>query len=95
MANGVQVDDEGLDKFIRQMSAFNRELEQKASGLNAQFAQLGDTWKDPGYVKFETEFRQTMTNLKRFKAICDEITPKLNKQVQAIRELKRIQGRGG
>ena len=85
----VIIDADELDQFAMQLAIFNRDLVGQTSKLRAQFHRLGETWRDPEYVKFAQEFEQTMKNLERFARIADEVIPKLRRKSHRIRDVHR------
>jgi WXG100 family type VII secretion target len=73
----VIIDPNELRQFANQLKRFNADLASNFSQLQAQFRQLGETWRDPAYAKFAQEFEQTMKNLQRFRQVSDEVVPRL------------------
>ena len=51
---------EELERFARDLKQFNGQLKESMTRLNAQFHQLGDTWRDQEHQKYGQEFEQTM-----------------------------------
>ena len=85
----VIIDPKELRLFANQLKQFNSDLNTGSSRLQAQFRQLGDTWRDPAYAKFAQEFEQTMRNLQRFRQVADEVIPRLLKTADRADEVHR------
>ena len=83
----VEIDADALDLFVSQLITFNKTLSDQKSRLRAQFLRLGETWKDPYFMKFSQEFDQTMKNLNRFHRESDDVIPKLRKKAQRARDV--------
>jgi WXG100 family type VII secretion target len=83
MASGpVIINPREVRRFASQLKQFTAELSAGGSRLHAQFKQLGETWRDPAYVKFAEEFTQTMKNLQRFSRVAEEVHPRLVKTAE-------------
>jgi uncharacterized protein YukE len=78
----VILDPKDLRLFAGQLKQFNHDLAASSARLEAQFRRLGETWRDPAYAKFASEFEQTMRNLQRFRAVSDEVVPRLLKTAE-------------
>lgn len=90
MPNGpVIIDPKDLRLFANQLKQFNSELNTSSTRLQAQFRQLGDTWRDPAYAKFAQEFEQTMRNLQHFRQIADEVIPRLLETARRAEDVHR------
>jgi uncharacterized protein YukE len=63
---------EDLRRFAAELKQFNGQLRESTSRLQAQFARLGDTWRDQEHQKFAQEFEQTMRVLVHFMRTADE-----------------------
>jgi uncharacterized protein YukE len=87
--SSVILDPKELRLFASQLKQFNNDLVNDSSRLEAQFRRLGDTWRDPAYTKFASEFAQTMKNLRRFREISDEVVPRLLKTAERAEEVHR------
>ncbi len=77
---------EDLRRFSAELKQFNGQLRESAARLQAQFARLGDTWRDQEHQKFAQEFEQTMRVLAQFMRIADEHIPFLLRKAQRIEE---------
>ena len=85
----VIIDPKELRLFVNQLKQFNSELLTSSTRIQAQFRQLGDTWRDPAYAKFAQEFEQTMRNLQRFRQVADEVIPKLLHTAERAEDVHR------
>jgi len=85
----VIIDADELDRFASHLSRFNSHLISETSTLRGQFIRLGETWRDPQFLKFEQEFIKTMKNLERFQRISEEVIPKLKKTAARARDVHR------
>jgi uncharacterized protein YukE len=86
MPSQAIVDAEELEHFANDLKQFNSLLSENLSRLNAQFAHLGDTWRDREHETFAQEFRQTVRVLHRFMDTTDQQIPYLHRKAQAIRD---------
>ena len=75
----VKIESKDLRLFTSRLKQFNSDIDTSTARLKAQFRQLGETWKDPQYIKFAQEFDQTMKNLQRFKQQSEVVIPHLVK----------------
>lgn len=89
MANPVSLDPDALQEFANQLKRATQEMTNASARLNQQFQRLGETWRDPEYQRFATEFQQTMKNIERFRQIADETAPKLLKKAQRARDVHK------
>lgn len=77
---------EELEKFARDLKQFNSQLAENMNRLQAQFTQLGDTWRDQEQQRYAQEFAQTMRVLQQFNRSSDQQIPFLLRKVQRLRE---------
>ena len=77
---------EELERFARDLKQFNGQLKESITRLNAQFRQLGDTWRDQEHQKYGQEFEQTMRVLAQFMRSSDEHIPFLLRKASRLRE---------
>ena len=77
---------EELERFARDLKQFNSQLKDNMGRLNAQFRQLGDTWRDQEHQKYGQEFEQTMRVLSQFMRSSDEQIPFLLRKASRLRE---------
>lgn len=73
----IRIDPKEIRRFVTLLNKFNSELASKRKILNAQYKKLGETWQDPQYKKFESEFSSTMARLEQFERSANEIIPEL------------------
>ncbi len=77
---------EELEKFARDLKQFNGQLAENMNRLQAQFTQLGDTWRDQEQQRYAQEFAQTMRVLQQFSRSSDQQIPFLLRKAQRLRE---------
>ena len=77
---------EELERFARDLKQFNGQLKESMTRLNAQFRQLGDTWRDQEHQKYGQEFEQTMRVLAQFMRASDEHIPFLLRKASRLRD---------
>ena len=77
---------EDLERFAHDLKQFNDQLREGTSRLQAQFANLGETWRDQEHYKFAQEFEQTMLVLQHFMRTADVHGPFLARKAQRIRD---------
>ncbi len=83
------VDPEQVRRFARTLERFTTELQERASGLRAQLAELGKTWRDQEHRKFLEEFEQHMKVMGRFVEMADQHIPYLMRKAEIIEEYLR------
>ena len=76
---------EELEKFARDLKQFNGQLAENMNRLQAQFTQLGDTWRDQEQQRYAQEFAQTMRVLQQFSRSSDQQIPFLLRKAQRLR----------
>ena len=62
----ANVDPAELRRFARDLSRFNRELEDLLAGVRVRMATLERSWNDQEQRRFSQEFEQTAKMLARF-----------------------------
>ena len=62
----ADVDPAELQRFARELTRFNSELESLINRLHGRMQGLQQSWRDQEQRKFEEEFNQTMKALIRF-----------------------------
>jgi WXG100 family type VII secretion target len=87
--SSVIIDPKELRQFTNQLKQFNIQLSGDTKRLQAQFRHLGETWRDPAYVKFAQEFEQTMRNLERFNQVCEEVVPRLVRTAERVESVHK------
>ena len=62
---------EELEKFARDLKQFNGQLAENMNRLQAQFTQLGDTWRDQEQQRYAQEFASSADHpTSRFPSCC-------------------------
>lgn len=77
---------EELRKFALELKRFNEELKQNYTKTYIRFKQLGETWRDQEYKKFEKDFDQTTKVIKLFLAASEQYVPFLIRKAEAADE---------
>ncbi len=85
----VILDPKELRLFAARLKQFNATLSQSSQQLQAQFRELGETWRDPAYAKFAQQFHETMRNLQAFGRVSDETVPRLLKTAEKAESVHR------
>lgn len=78
------VDPDELRQFATSLRHYNQLVADATSTLQAQFAQLGETWRDQEQVKFSQEFEQTVLVIGQFQQASEEHIPLLNRKAAEI-----------
>jgi len=82
----VEATPEELRKFAHDLKQFNIDLSNRTFQLNAQFRQLGDTWRDQEHVKFAQEYEQTMRTINHFLNVAERHVPFLLRKAQRLED---------
>lgn len=77
---------EEIERFCADLKQFNGQLEESMTRLNAQFRQLGDTWRDQEHQKYGQEFERTMRVLSQFMRSSGEQIPFLLRKASRLRD---------
>jgi len=80
------VDPEDLRRFARSLKKFNADIQDRATALGAQMAQLGKTWRDQEHKKFVAEFEQHMKVIARFVEVTEQHIPYLLRKAEIIEQ---------
>lgn len=89
MSSSVILDADELDRFAGTLHHFSRNLTDEMHGLAAEFARLGDTWRDPMYERFGDELDQVVMLLQRFNRAAEEYVPHLHDTARRARDVHR------
>lgn len=81
---------EELRKFASELNRFNEDLKSNYTKTHARFKQLGETWRDQEYKKFEKEFDQTAKAIKQFLAASEKYVPFLIRKAGAADEYLKM-----
>lgn len=79
-------DPEEIERFSRELKAFNAQLGELSQRLNGQLHSLNSTWQDQEFQKFAQQFEQTMRGIQNFVRASDAYVPMLQKKAQALRQ---------
>jgi len=82
----VEATPEELRRFAHNLKKFDIDLSNMTFQLQAQFRQLGDTWRDQEHARFAQEFEQTMRVIHRFLNISEAHIPFLLKKTQRLED---------
>lgn len=80
----VTADSDELKRFASELQRFNQQLDDSTKRLQGHFSRLGDTWRDPQYQKFASEFTQTMTLLRQFRRSAEQQIPRLQARAEHL-----------
>ncbi len=78
------VDPDDLREFAASLKRYNELVTDATAALEAQFAQLGDTWRDQEQAKFAAEFEETVRVIRQFQQASEEHIPLLNRKAQEV-----------
>ena len=76
------VDPAELRKFAKDLTRFNREVEQLVGGVHAKMRGLESSWRDAEQRKFAESFQDTVRVLARFVEQSEHHVSFLNKKAQ-------------
>lgn len=79
-------DPEEIERFAKELKAFNAQLGDLSRRLNGQMHNLNSTWQDQEFQKFAQQFEQTMRGIQNFVRASDTFIPMLQKKAQALRQ---------
>lgn len=80
------VDPGELRRFAATLRRFGNEMQNQLAMLHGQMQTLGGSWRDQEHQKFEQEFLQTMTAVKRFVEATNEHIPFLQRKAERAEE---------
>ncbi|MEA2599538.1 MAG: hypothetical protein QOF89_530 [Acidobacteriota bacterium] len=88
--NQAYVDPEALRTLSAELSMLAGKIEQMESDLRAGLAQLGRTFRDDEYTKFQAHFLSSSQQLKGFVEAVRRLTPKLDHDAEELIAAQRI-----
>jgi uncharacterized protein YukE len=62
----IDVDIDELERFASQLQVFNQQLEQITFKIEGQLQNLGSSWRDQEYQKFEAEWHTTFRSIHKY-----------------------------
>jgi uncharacterized protein YukE len=77
---------EDMRRFAAELNRFNNELRESTTRVRAEFARLGDTWRDQEHQKFAQEFEQTMRVIHHFLGTSEQHVLFLLRKAQPIQD---------
>ncbi len=80
------VDPDALREFAASLKRYTELVADATGGLESQFAQLSETWRDQEQAKFAAEFEQTIGTIRRFHETSEEFIPILLHKAESIDE---------
>jgi uncharacterized protein YukE len=89
----VHVDPDELERFAHDLNRFNIELRERVMHLQAEFAKLGDSWRDQEQSHFAKEFQQAMQKLGQLAQLTEAHIPFLLRKAQRAKEYLSLGGR--
>jgi uncharacterized protein YukE len=87
----IHNDSDQLRAFAIQLDGFRKSLEDDLTRLSTALDRLSDTWRDRGFRNFYDEFTKTQTCVKKFVQQANDLTPKLNRDAEALDRISRLQ----
>ena len=78
------VDPDELRRFAGSLKKFNRDVQDRITGLNGQLIALGKTWRDQENKKFVEDFEQHMRAIAHFIEVTEQHIPFLVRKAEAI-----------
>jgi len=82
----ADVTPEDLRRFAASLQNYITEVSERSFQLQAQFRELGDTWRDQKYRGFAQEFEQTMRVLNHFLNTAQQQSPTCCANAQAAEQ---------
>jgi uncharacterized protein YukE len=79
----VAVTPEEVRRFAAELKNFNNSLKESSSRIRGRMRNLGETWRDQEYKKFEREFEQTAKAINQFLTLSEGYVPFLMRKAQA------------
>ena len=79
-----------LRAFASKLESFRRDVQDQLNGLNAAMGRLGDTWEDDGFREFKEAFTSARTQVNKFVADTETVTPKLKAAADRLAGMKKL-----
>ena len=86
MSRQAIADPEEIERFAKELKHFNAELQSISQRLRGQFRQLGSSWRDQEFRKFEQQFEQTSKVIQTYLRSSEAQIPVLLKKAHTLRE---------
>jgi uncharacterized protein YukE len=80
---------EDIRKFASQLAQFTNRIDSDSKRLQAQFKQLGQSWRDQEHLRFAQEFEQATKVFKKFVEESNQYTAYLIRKSEAAEEYLR------
>lgn len=77
------VNPEEVRRFAAALKRYNEEITNSTRRVQGQFRQLGSTWRDQEYKRFEQEFQQATNAIRRFLNTSEQYTQYLKRKAEA------------
>jgi len=90
MSEKIDVTPEALDQFASMLSIFCNDLEDRFSSLRGHLSSLGDDWKDPAYIRWESGFEETVKAIREFQEESEDHLNYLKRKAEALKEARNI-----
>lgn len=78
-------DPDHLEQFAAKLQAFQNDLGESLSALNADFGTLSESWQDQEQQKFEAEYQELARSVSRFLEISASHVPYLRAKAEWLR----------
>lgn len=75
-----------LRRFAANLQNYITQVSESSFQLQAQFRELGDTWRDQEHGRFAQEFEQTMRVIDRFMNTAQQHVPFLLRKAQRLED---------
>lgn len=82
----AHVTPEEIRRFASYLNKFNINLEENFSNLSNHLHDLGTTWLDQEYIRFDNELKLTSKQIIQFLAISKEMVPFLVRKAKAAED---------
>jgi len=80
----VHGDPDAMREFAAVLGRFSAVVSENMDQTRMAVAQLGSTWRDPGFDEFSAQFRRASSLLSKFVSECDAVRPKLEDDAVAL-----------
>ena len=86
----VHADPDAMREFAAVLGRFSAVVSENMDQTRMAVAQLGSTWRDPGFDEFSAQFRRAYSRLSQFTSECDAVRPKLQDAAAVLEAYVRL-----
>ena len=86
----VHGDPDAMREFAAVLGRFAAVVSENMDQTRMAVAQLGSTWRDPGFDEFSAQFRRASSLLAQFVSECDAVRPKLQDEAASLEAYVRL-----